>query len=101
MQPRRHEVPSWSPRGSMSDKKMMTGAQILWESLVRMGTNVVFGYPGGAILPAYDAMLDFPIRHVLVLHEQGSTHIADGFVRAAGYGVVAIATSVVGGTNWF
>ena len=48
----------------------MTGAEILWESLVREGVTDVFGYPGGAILPAYDAMLKFPIRHVLFLHEQ-------------------------------
>ena len=45
-----------------------TGAQILWESLVREGVTCVFGYPGGAILPAYDAMLDYPIRHILVRH---------------------------------
>ena len=50
----------------------MTGAQILWECLVREGVTDVFGYPGGAILPAYDAMLDYPIRHVLVRHEQGA-----------------------------
>src|ERR1700750_744463 len=53
-----------------------TGSQILWESLVREGVTDVFGYPGGAILPAYDAMLDYPIRHVLVRHEQGATHMA-------------------------
>ena len=56
-----------------------TGAQILWESLVREGVTCVFGYPGGAILPAYDAMLDYPIRHVLVRHEQGAAHMADGY----------------------
>src|SRR3954463_14877737 len=83
----------------MSDKKMMTGEQILWESLVRMGTNVVFGYPGGAILPAYDAMLDFPIRHILVRHEQGATHMADGYARATGKVGVAVATSGPGATN--
>jgi len=63
-------------------KKTLTGAQILWECLVREGVDVVFGYPGGAILPAYDAMLDFPIRHILVRHEQGATHMADGYARA-------------------
>jgi len=77
----------------------MTGAQILWESLVREGVSVVFGYPGGAILPAYDAMLDFPIRHVLVRHEQGATHMADGYARATGKVGVAIATSGPGATN--
>jgi len=77
----------------------MTGAQILWESLVREGVTCVFGYPGGAILPAYDAMLDYPIRHILVRHEQGATHMADGYARATGQVGVAIATSGPGATN--
>src|SRR6201990_3542496 len=77
----------------------LTGAQILWESLVRQGVNVVFGYPGGAILPAYDAMLDYPIRHVLVRHEQGATHMADGYARDTGKVGVAIGTSGPGATN--
>ncbi|HVL69569.1 MAG TPA: biosynthetic-type acetolactate synthase large subunit [Vicinamibacterales bacterium] len=76
-----------------------TGAQILWESLVRLGVTEVFGYPGGAILPAYDALLDFPIRHTLVRHEQGATHMADGYARATGSVGVAIATSGPGATN--
>jgi acetolactate synthase I/II/III large subunit len=76
-----------------------TGAQILWECLVREGVSTVFGYPGGAILPAYDAMLDFPIRHVLVRHEQGATHMADGYARASGKVGVAVATSGPGATN--
>ena len=77
----------------------LTGAQILWECLVREGVTDVFGYPGGAILPAYDAMLDYPIRHVLVRHEQGATHMADGYARASGKVGVAIATSGPGATN--
>jgi acetolactate synthase-1/2/3 large subunit len=77
----------------------LTGAQILWESLVREGVTDVFGYPGGAILPAYDAMLAYPIRHVLVRHEQGATHMADGYARASGRVGVAIATSGPGATN--
>src|SRR5574342_1283254 len=76
-----------------------TGAQIIWESLVREGVSVVFGYPGGAILPTYDAMLDYPIRHVLVRHEQGATHMADGYARASGQVGVAMATSGPGATN--
>ena len=76
-----------------------TGAQIIWEVLVHEGVTTVFGYPGGAILPAYDAMLDYPIRHVLVRHEQGATHMADGFARASGGVGVAIATSGPGATN--
>ena len=76
-----------------------TGAQIIWEALVSEGVTTVFGYPGGAILPAYDAMLDYPIRHVLVRHEQGATHMADGYARASGRVGVAIATSGPGATN--
>ena len=79
--------------------EMRTGAQMLWESLVREGVSTVFGYPGGAILPAYDALLDYPIRHVLVRHEQGATHMADGYARASGEVGVAVATSGPGATN--
>jgi acetolactate synthase-1/2/3 large subunit len=77
----------------------LTGAKILWESLLKEGVDIVFGYPGGAILPAYDAMLDYPIRHVLVRHEQGAAHMADGFARASGRVGVAVATSGPGATN--
>jgi acetolactate synthase I/II/III large subunit len=77
----------------------LTGAQILWEALVREGVTDVFGYPGGAILPAYDAMRQYPIRHILVRHEQGATHMADGYARATGKVGVAIATSGPGATN--
>src|SRR5687767_13384381 len=76
-----------------------TGAQIIWECLVHEGVNTVFGYPGGAILPAYDAMLDYPVRHVLVRHEQGASHMADGYARAGGGIGVAMATSGPGATN--
>ena len=75
------------------------GSQIIWEVLAQEGVEVVFGYPGGAILPAYDAMLDYPIRHVLVRHEQGAAHMADGFARASGRVGVAMATSGPGATN--
>ena len=78
---------------------MRTGAQIIWEALVREGVGTVFGYPGGAILPAYDALLEYPIRHVLVRHEQGATHMADGYARASGEVGVAVATSGPGATN--
>src|SRR5213083_1579785 len=77
----------------------LKGAQIIWEALVREGVTDVFGYPGGAILPAYDAMLNYPIRHILVRHEQGATHMADGYARASGRVGVAIATSGPGATN--
>jgi acetolactate synthase-1/2/3 large subunit len=86
-----------SKRDSTGTK--LTGAQILWESLLREGVDVVFGYPGGCVLPAYDAMGDYPIHHVLVRHEQGAAHMADGYARASGKVGVAIATSGPGATN--
>jgi len=78
----------------------ITGAKILWETLVHEGVEVVFGYPGGANLPIYDAMPDYPqIHHVLVRHEQGGAHMADGYARASGRVGVAMATSGPGATN--
>jgi acetolactate synthase-1/2/3 large subunit len=77
----------------------LSGAHIIWSCLVEQGVDTVFGYPGGAILPAYDALLDHPIRHVLVRHEQGATHMADGYARASGKVGVALATSGPGATN--
>jgi acetolactate synthase-1/2/3 large subunit len=76
-----------------------TGAQIIWETLLKEKVDTVFGYPGGAILPAYDALLDYPIKHVLVRHEQGASHMADGFSRASGKVGVCVATSGPGATN--
>src|ERR1700741_2091312 len=76
-----------------------TGAQILWECLEQQGVTTVFGYPGGAILPAYDALKYSKIHHVLVRPEQGATHMADGYARASGRVGVAIATSGPGATN--
>ncbi len=86
----------------MEDQKSsspMTGARILWECLEREGVKHVFGYPGGAILPAYDALKHSKIHHVLVRHEQGATHMADGYARASGQVGVAVATSGPGATN--
>jgi acetolactate synthase I/II/III large subunit len=77
----------------------MTGAQILWEVLAREGVDVVFGYPGGAIMPAYDALPASRIHHVLVRHEQGAAHMADGYARASGKVGVCVATSGPGATN--
>jgi acetolactate synthase I/II/III large subunit len=76
-----------------------SGAEILWECLVREGVEVVFGYPGGANMPIYDAMLSYPVHHVLVRHEQGGAHMADGYARASGKVGVAMATSGPGATN--
>ncbi len=79
---------------------MLTGAEIIWECILREGINLVFGYPGGAILPTYDALSKYPqMHHVLVRHEQGAAHMADGYARATGKVGVAIATSGPGATN--
>jgi acetolactate synthase I/II/III large subunit len=86
-------------QGTLANMPKRTGAQIIWECLVHEGVQTVFGYPGGAILPAYDAMLEYPVRHVLVRHEQGATHMADGYARAGGGVGVAMATSGPGATN--
>ena len=77
----------------------LTGAEIVWATLVGEGVSTVFGYPGGAILPVYDALRKFPIHHVLVRHEQGAAHMADGYSRASGKVGVAMATSGPGATN--
>jgi acetolactate synthase-1/2/3 large subunit len=78
----------------------LTGSEILWATLAGEGTTTVFGYPGGAILPVYDALRKFPtIHHVLVRHEQGAAHMADGYARASGRPGVCMATSGPGATN--
>jgi acetolactate synthase-1/2/3 large subunit len=82
-----------------SEGRELSGAQIIWESLVRLGTEVVFGYPGGAIMPTYDILPHYPLHHVLVRHEQGAAHMADGYARASGKVGVAVATSGPGATN--
>ena len=79
--------------------ELKTGAEILWKCLEREGVTHVFGYPGGAILPAYDALRHSSIHHILVRHEQGATHMADGYARASGGVGVAIPTSGPGATN--
>jgi acetolactate synthase-1/2/3 large subunit len=80
---------------------LLTGAEIIWECLLREGVEVVYGYPGGAILPTYDALSKYEgrLHHVLVRHEQGATHMADGYARATGKVGVAMATSGPGATN--
>ncbi len=77
----------------------LTGAEIMMECLVREGVDTIFGYPGGAIMPVHDAMLKYPVHHVLTRHEQGAAHAADGYARASGKVGVAIATSGPGATN--
>ncbi|RLG22323.1 acetolactate synthase large subunit [Methanosarcinales archaeon] len=78
---------------------IMTGAEAVVESLRREGVEIVFGYPGGAVLPLYDVLYDSDIRHILVRHEQGAAHAADGYARATGKVGVCIATSGPGATN--
>jgi acetolactate synthase-1/2/3 large subunit len=78
---------------------ILTGAEIVWKCLERLGVTCIFGYPGGAILPTYDAMSKSSVHHVLVRHEQGATHMADGYARACGRVGVALATSGPGATN--
>jgi acetolactate synthase-1/2/3 large subunit len=85
--------------GRAGNATRLTGAEIIWATLEGEGVDVVFGYPGGAILPAYDALRKFPIRHVLVRHEQGAAHMADGYARASGRVGVCVATSGPGATN--
>jgi acetolactate synthase-1/2/3 large subunit len=78
----------------------LSGANILVQSLIDLGVEVVFGYPGGAVLPIYDALYDHPkIKHVLVRHEQGATHMAEGYARSTGKPGVVLVTSGPGATN--
>ena len=77
----------------------MTGAQILIESLKREGVNVIFGYPGGSVLPLFDKLYDAGLNFILTRHEQGAAHAADGYSRATGKVGVCLATSGPGATN--
>jgi acetolactate synthase I/II/III large subunit len=77
----------------------ITGAQMLVKCLKKEGVEVIFGYPGGVVIPIYDALFDCDIRHILVRHEQGAAHAADGYARATGRTGVCMATSGPGATN--
>ncbi|HVC33910.1 MAG TPA: biosynthetic-type acetolactate synthase large subunit [Chloroflexota bacterium] len=79
--------------------KRLTGSQILCECLLREGVDLIFGYPGGAVLPLYHTLPEFPLRHVLVRHEQGAAFAASGYARATGRVGVCLATSGPGATN--
>jgi acetolactate synthase I/II/III large subunit len=83
----------------MSESTKMTGASALVKALEASGVDVMFGIPGGAILPAYDPIFDSKIRHILVRHEQGAGHAATGYAQATGRTGVCIATSGPGATN--
>ncbi len=80
-------------------EKKLKGATILLEALEKEGVDLIFGYPGGVLLPLYDALLDSPIRHILARHEQGVVHAADGYARVTGRVGVCLATSGPGATN--
>jgi acetolactate synthase-1/2/3 large subunit len=84
---------------NMSESTKMTGASALVKALEASGVDVMFGIPGGAILPAYDPIFDSKIRHILVRHEQGAGHAATGYAQATGRTGVCIATSGPGATN--
>ena len=78
----------------------LTGAQVLCQSLIEEGVEVIFGYPGGVVLPLYDTLPQYPqLRHILVRHEQGAAHAADGYARVTGKVGVCLATSGPGATN--
>ncbi|HDR72684.1 MAG TPA: biosynthetic-type acetolactate synthase large subunit [Methanoculleus sp.] len=78
---------------------MKTGAKILIESLAKEGVDIIFGYPGGSVLPIYDELYDSSIRHILMRHEQAAVHAADGYARASGRVGVCLATSGPGACN--
>ena len=78
----------------------LTGAQIVCESLIKEGVDTIFGILGGVMLPLYDTLPQYPqLRHILVRHEQGAAHSADGYARASGKPGVCFATSGPGATN--
>lgn len=87
--------------GSNPEKVSMTGSQAFVQSLIAEGVDLIFGYPGGAIMPIYDALYDFQeeLRHILVRHEQGAIHAAQGYARTSGKVGVCLATSGPGATN--
>src|SRR5512142_1145936 len=81
-------------------RRTRIGADVVCEALIRQGVDVFFGYPGGVILPLYDVLGDYPeLRHILVRHEQGGAHAADGYARATGRVGVCMGTSGPGATN--
>ena len=78
----------------------LTGAEIVVRALIDQGVEVLFGYPGGAVLPIYDALFEEQrLQHVLVRHEQGATHMAEGYARSTGKPGVVLVTSGPGATN--
>ncbi len=91
--------PKSSSANSAAKSTIKTGAQIIVDTLIEQGADIVFGYPGGVVLPLFDKLYDAPIRFIIPRHEQGGTHMADGFARASGKTGVVIATSGPGACN--
>ena len=83
----------------MTSQTKMKGSEAIVRALQDEGCDVIFGYPGGVVIPFYDALMDSDLRHLLVRHEQGAAHAADGYARATGKVGVCIATSGPGATN--
>ena len=96
-----------APKGEQAETETMTGADMVVRALIDQGVDTVFGYPGGAVLPIYDAIFHLeaknhgapPLRHILVRHEQGATHAAEGYARSTGKPGVVLVTSGPGATN--
>ena len=90
-----------APEEKVSKPKYISGAQAIMESLVAQGVDTIFGYPGGAIMPTYDALYDYQdkIKHILVRHEQGAGHAAQGYARMTNRAGVTLVTSGPGATN--
>ncbi len=94
------QQPGATYQSQEEDARELTGSQILCEALVREGVTLLYGYPGGTIMPFYDALTSYPsLHHVLVRHEQAAAHAADGYARATGKAGVCVATSGPGATN--
>src|SRR5690606_37776064 len=89
------------PQESTAPKTQLSGSQAVLEALIQEGVDTIFGYPGGAIMPIYDALYDYndKLNHILVRHEQGGIHAAQGYARTSGRVGVAFATSGPGATN--
>ena len=95
-----HRRPAPAPRDPLAAPAAANGAQVLIDTLISLGVDTVFGYPGGAVLPLYDALFDRPrLRHVLVRHEQAAVHAAQGYARSTGRPGVVFVTSGPGMSN--
>ena len=93
------DAPPAAAENNNGVRQMLSGADMVIRSLAREGVDLIFGYPGGAIMPVYDALLNHSITHILTRHEQGAAHMADGYARASGRVGVCMATSGPGATN--